>query len=128
MEYAILKAFIVMVLNGGMIMEDIRSLGNKIRQIAIEHNISEKNLADCLKLTISDMNMGLAGRKYFSYPQLEKIAECFDVPVEILFNSKNEEKYAYSIDFMNKFTNNKNLEDVLDIIYDYLDVLDSVNN
>lgn len=107
-------------------MRDIRNLGNIIRQIMIKKEISDVELANCLNLSQQDINLGLAGRKFFSYPQLEKIAEFIDVPVDTFFDSENGEKYAYSIDFMNKFTHEDNLENVLDIIYDYLDVLDSV--
>ena len=36
--------------------------------------------------------------------------------------------YSYAIDCMKSFSKESNREKVLDLIYDYLDVLDSVNS
>ena len=109
-------------------MRDVRVLGNKIRGLAKENGVDENKIADCIKISQHDVNMGMVGRKIFSYPQLEKIAQCLNVPMSLLLDSDNTEKYTYPIDFMNEFSNEDNLETVLDIIYDYLDVLDSINS
>ena len=109
-------------------MKEIRSLGNKINYLLKEKNIKIKELASVLHQPIEDVYMGLAGRKFFSYEQLELIADKLQVNVDELFKEAPRDDCIYSMDCMNDFSESDNQEKIMDIIYDFLDVYDSVNS
>lgn len=109
-------------------MREIRTIGNNIKIISLEKGVSEEQLSVLLSQSIKDIRMIFAGRKILSFPMLELLSKAFKIPVETLLEEKNGADYNYAIDCMNNFTDESNREKVLDLIYDYLDVLDSVNS
>lgn len=108
-------------------MKDIRAVGNKIKCICENKGVSTKELSDLLECSVLDVQMSLLGRKIFSYQQLEKIAQKLCVSIDEIINVKTDNYYMYGMDCMNDFTKSENREQILDLIYDYLDVYDSVN-
>ena len=107
-------------------MKDYRALGNAIKYYADQNSVSIEDLASILNQSVENVKMGLAGRKLFSYQQIEAMAQKINVPVANFFNPDNIDHSAYTMDCMNCFTHEKNKEKILDIIYDYLDVYDAV--
>lgn len=108
-------------------MRELRFLGNKIRELAEKRNISAENIAKLLDRPVTQIRMGLSGRAMFSYSQLEMIADYLQVSISVLLSKDQIDYSLNSVDCMNNFTNDKNREDILDLIYDYLDIRDSVN-
>ena len=109
-------------------MKACRNLGNTIQYLLEKKGITAEKMAAILNCSIEDLKMGLAGRKIFSFIQLEQIANELGISVGDLLSSKQNEYYVYAMDCMNEFSNEKYREEILDIIYDYLDVYDSVHN
>ena len=108
-------------------MKEARTIGNNIRYWSELKGFSEERLSDLLCQSIEEVRMVLAGRRLLSFPKIEILSKELQIPVEQLLESNNTVDYSYAIDCMNGFTKESNREFVLDLIYDYLDVLDSVN-
>lgn len=108
-------------------MEELRDLGNRIKYIADEKGISVNEISNKTGQPLEQIYFGLTGRKMFSFPQLEEISDVLGVSVDAFFDSESDKSLWY-VDCMNEFTKKENRENILDIIYDYLDVLDSVKN
>ncbi len=109
-------------------MKEVRIIGNNIKYFSKKMGITEESLSVLLCQSIEDVRMILAGRKIISFPQLEALSIKFHIPVERLMEEKDSVDCTYAIDCMNCFAKETNRESVLDLIYDYLDVLDSVHN
>lgn len=109
-------------------MRKIRVIGNTIKRIAEEKKITIKDLAEHTGCSIEKTNMGLCGRSVFSFEQLEQIATFMKVDLNEIIPGDEELYNASYVDCMNSFSDVNNMDTVLDIVYDYLDVLDAVKN
>ena len=108
-------------------MKNIRNLGNRIKYVCDEKGVSHDKLSELLNCSVSDIRMSLFGRKFFSYQQIEKIADLLGISVDALLVESLQLQASYAMDCMNEFTHPENCEMILDLIYDYLDVYESVN-
>lgn len=108
-------------------MRDIRIVGDRIKNSADSKGVSIKSISDGLGISENMVELGLAGRIMFSYHQLQKLADILDVPITDLINTSKSDYSMYAIDCMNDFSKQENREDILDMIYDYLDVVDSLS-
>lgn len=109
-------------------MREARMVGKAIKKLTEKKGIGPEQLSQLLSLPVEIINMGLAGRQLFSFDQLEQISNYCDISMDLILDVDSPGCSAYAIDCMNDFTNINNCEDVLDLIYDYLDILDCVNN
>lgn len=109
-------------------MKEVRTIGNNIKVFSEKKGVSEERLSTLLCQPLEEVRMVLAGRKILSFPKLEILSKEFQIPVENLMEEKVGTDYSYAIDCMKSFSKESNREKVLDLIYDYLDVLDSVNS
>ena len=108
-------------------MKDVRNLGNRIKYVCDEKGVSYEKLSELLNCSVSDILMSLSGRKLFSYHQIEKIADLLNTSADTLLDDGQQPQASYAMDCINGFTDPENCEMVLDLIYDYLDVYESVN-
>ena len=109
-------------------MKNVREIGYRIRSLMEERKLSVEDLANNLEKPADEVNMALFGRRFFSFPQLEKISDFLNVPVDRFFEHGQNISLGDSVDCMNRFTDKENCEEVLDLIYDYLDVYDSIKS
>jgi len=109
-------------------MKDVRTIGNNIKYWSELRGFSEEKLSVLLCRPVEEIRMVLAGRRLVSFPMLETLANEFHISVDKLLETNGVASYSYAIDCMNGFTKESNRELVLDLIYDYLDVLDSINS
>lgn len=107
-------------------MRDLRAIGYAIRKRAEERKIDFNRIADRIGVSVNTLNMVMAGRMALSYPQLKEIAACLDSEVSDLVNDTSYDNSDAYIDCMVGFKNLDNREHVIDLIYDYLDILDEV--
>lgn len=109
-------------------MRSIRVIGNTIKKIAKEKNVPVSVLAESIECDENKFALGLAGRSMFSFPQLELIANKLGITIDLLVPGDEDSYNAAYVDCMNTFSNIDNMDKILDIVYDYLDVLDEVES
>lgn len=111
----------------GSTMKEFRVIGNTIEKIAKEKNISLSSLAEKSGCSDRQFLLGVKGRNLFSFSQIEKIADALNESVSKLIPGDEDFYNKNYVDCVNSFSNPKNMDDVLDIIYDYLDIIDYIN-
>ena len=107
-------------------MKEIRSLGNTIGYLSSQNGVTVEDLSHVLNRPVDEIKRSLAGRSIFSYQQLEKIADKLQVKVDDLFTEMPQNDLVCNMDCMNAFVNPDHREEIIDMIYDYLDVYDHV--
>lgn len=109
-------------------MQDARMIGYRVDRYANENDVSHDELSSIVGCSKAKFKSFLKGRAFVSFNQLSLLAERLGVEITSLL-SGDEEGYNKSVvHCMNEFTDNNNREYILDIIDDYMDVLDSVSN
>ena len=74
------------------------------------------------------MKLFLKGRAYISFEQLSLLATKLKVEVSSLLSGDEDGYNKAVVHCMNNFDNPNNRETILDIIDEYMDILDSVSN
>lgn len=104
-----------------------RELGDRIKYFAEVNGFSSCTLGktlNCSELQIERLYKGLA---FASFKQILKLSQMFNVTVEdLIYTEKTKSQYTYVQD-TNEFTNNDNKEKILDLIYSYIDIVDSLH-
>lgn len=108
-------------------MKKMRLIGSTIKSVAADHEISLDELGKAIGCDRQQMDAVILGRKICSFDQIRKIADKCEVPVKKILDGDEAYYNQNIVHCMNDFQNEENREDILDIIYDYLDVYDSVN-
>lgn len=109
-------------------MQEARMIGFRVDKYAISKNISHAELSSIIGCNETQFKSFVKGRAFVSFNQLSLLAKHLGVEIASLL-SGNEEEYNQSVvHCMNKFSDNNNREKILDIIDDYMDVLDSLSN
>ena len=109
-------------------MQDARMIGYRVDRYANENNISYAELSSIVGCSEAKFKSFVKGRAFVSFNQLSLLAKRLGVEITSLL-SGNEEEYNKSVvHCMNEFSDNNNREYILDIIDDYMDVLDSLSN
>ena len=109
-------------------MKDIRMIGSTISKLSSESNLNESQLSEILNCSETDIKSVCKGRKMLSFNQLKILSEKFNVSVADIL--KGDESYYRSnvVHCMNNFSNQENREKILDIIDDYIDISEAINN
>ena len=109
-------------------MENLRMLGSSIQKGAEARRLSAKEVGDAIRCGERQVLSLYKGRSICSFAQLKTIAELYSVPVgELLAGDENYYERTV-IHCMNRFHSADNREEILDIIYDYLDICDLVSS
>lgn len=108
-------------------MENLRVLGSTIQKEALNKGISPDALGKVIGCTSIQMMSIFKGRLLCSFQQLNTLASVLELPVASLLAGDKQYYNMNVVHCMNHFTDSKNREKILDIIYDYLDVCDAVS-
>ncbi len=102
-------------------------LGNYIGQLADGKGLSTSRLSAILGCTENQVRSLIKGRAFASFTQISKLAAVFGISIEELL-AGDEKKYNETVvHCMNEFQDTKNREFILDLIDDYVDIVDAVN-
>lgn len=108
-------------------MQRARMLGNYAQEAAKEKGLSIPAVSQILGCTEHQVLSFYKGRFFLSFPQISSLSDALGVSVEEMLRG-NEEQYNKSVvDCMGEFDDIRNRENILDIIENYVDLLDSVN-
>lgn len=108
-------------------MQAARMLGNYIEQLATHKGLSTSDLGIILGCSENQVYAFFKGRAYASFAQISKLANTFGVTVEELLAGDEKNYNTTVVHCMNDFRDVKNREAILDIIDDYVDVIDAVS-
>ncbi len=109
-------------------MQQARMLGYRVQKIADSCNVSPLELSEVIGCNVIQMKSFFKGRAYISFEQLSLIAKKLKVEVSSLLSGDNEGYNRDVVHCMNDFDDPNNRETILDIIDEYMDILDSVTN
>ena len=109
-------------------MKDRRLIGKTIEKAAVKKGVSPRDIAEATGTTEREIEQVIAGRLMYTFPKMEQIADYLDVSVDTLVKGDEQYYAENAVSCMKRFQHDKNREMILDLIYDYLDVLDGVDN
>ena len=107
-------------------MRKARTLGNYVRCLVEEKGISISDLCRVLDLTEDQIQAFFFGGKFISYAQLSALSEFLGVSIEEMLEGDEEQYNNTVVCSFGDFDDVENRELVLDIIDDYLDVMEAV--
>ncbi len=107
-------------------MQKARIIGNYIEQLATEQGISNAELSEILGCKERQVKALMKGRMLASFEQLSVLAQKFGVSVSDLMRGDIEQYNQSVVHCVNQFSDINNREIILDLIDEYLDVLDAV--
>lgn len=108
-------------------MQQARMLGYRVQKIADSCKVSPLELSEVIGCNEIQMKSFLKGRSYISFEQLSLLANKFKVEVSSLLSGDDEGYNKAVVHCMNDFDDSNNRETILDIIDEYMDILDSVS-
>lgn len=107
-------------------MQRTRMVGNYVEHLAKERGISNAALCETLACDQTSLLAFLKGRRLASFPQLSALAETLGVSAAELIEGDAGQYEKTVVHCMNQFSKADHREEILDLIDDYLDVLDAV--
>lgn len=108
-------------------VQQARMLGYRVQKYADAKKITASALSDRIHCTENQMKAFLKGRAFVSFDQLSTIADTLGVPVISLLNGEEKSYNENVVHCMNAFDHPENREKILDIIDEYMDLLDSLS-
>ena len=105
-------------------MKKARMIGNYIEHRIKNGGLDPSIVAEHIGITEEQLNQFCRGRLLLSFNQLVKLAELFNIAVGQILCGDLEE---YDNSFSDQFDNPENREIILDIIDNYLDIIESIN-
>lgn len=106
-------------------MKDLRLLGSTIRKFSQEKHI---HIEDILKCSADEAASILDGRVFPEFSSLQQLSDAFGVSVSELLNGDKDYYNKNFVHCMGAFDDPQNREEILDIIDDYLTLLDASSN
>ena len=108
-------------------MQGARMLGNYVEHLAAQKGLSISDLSSALSCNEHQAYSFIKGRSYASFDQLSCLAETLETTIPELL-AGNEALYNASVvHCMNDFQDPSKREIILDLIDNYVDLLDAVN-
>ncbi len=107
-------------------MQRARILGSYIQQLIKESKINEVELSKILGCEEHQVKALMKGRMFTSFGQLSILAQKLNVSVSDIMNGDIEQYNKSVVSCINEFSDANNREIILDLIDEYLDVLDAV--
>lgn len=108
-------------------MQKARMLGSRIRQLAEQNGIPISELSTLLRCSEGQVKSLFAGRSFASFEQISTLANRFNVSIADILAGDVRHYNQTVAHCMNQFEKTENREHILDIIDDYMDVLDAIN-
>ena len=109
-------------------MQDARMIGYRVDRYANKNNISYAELSSIIGCSEAKFKSFVKGRAFVSFNQLSMLAKHLGVEVDSLLSGDEAEYNKSVVHCMNEFADDSNRERILDILDDYMDVLDSLSN
>lgn len=107
-------------------MKDMRVLGKTIEKLAVEHHVTAGDLGKMIHCSADQVALLFKGRLFLAFDQLTLIADQFQVSVDDLLDGDMDYYNKTVVECMGEFSDDKNREEILDIIDDYLDLRNAV--
>ena len=105
-------------------MRDLRLLGSTIRKLSTDNRISEEKMQEVLGCSYDQVSAIYDGRVFPSFGDLQQLASLFGTTVEEMIHGDEAYYEANVVHCMGTFEDTNNREEILDIIEDYLTLLD----
>ena len=109
-------------------MQEARMIGYRVDKYARERNIAYEELSSIIECNEISFKSFIKGRAFVSFNQLSLLAKHLGVDIMSLLAGDEDGYNKAVVHCMNEFADNNNREKILDIIDDYMDVLDSLSN
>lgn len=107
-------------------MKELRLLGCTLRKLSSDNGINEEKMQEILGCSSDQISAIYDGRVFPSFDDLRKLASLYNVTVEEMLRGDEAYYDAKVVHCMGTFSDTANREIILDIIDDYLTLLDAV--
>ena len=108
-------------------MQNARMLGNYVEYLAEQKGLSASDLSKALGCDQTKVTSFLQGRSYASFSQISSLAKMLGASISELLAGDMQHYDKTVVDCMNEFQDTKNREMILDLIDNYIDVVDAVS-
>ena len=109
-------------------MQGARMLGNYVDYLSKQNSISHSDLAEVLGCSTHQAYSFIKGRVHISFSQISDLAQRLDTTVMDLL-AGNEDVYKRTVvECMNAFDQDEHREEILDLIDNYIDLVDAVDD
>ena len=108
-------------------MVAMRKIGNGIRRLAEEQHVANSKICELLRITDAQLERVYFGRTVLQFEHLKTLAKLFNVQVHDLLHPDEEYYQKHIVHCMTDFDNPNNLEDILNLVDGYIDVVESVS-
>ena len=105
-------------------MQQSRMMGYRVRKYAENNHVSIIDLSKAIGCSEFKFKSFLNGRTFLSFKSLSIIAEKLNVDIATILNGTPMGYDEEVVHCMNKFNNPENREKILDIIDEYVDILE----
>ncbi len=107
-------------------MQGARMLGSYVEHLANCKKMSHSDLGSILGCNEDAVYAFIKGRMFASFPQIAALADRLSVTVEQLLSGDETSYNANVVHCMNEFQDTSKREFILDLIDDYIDIVDAV--
>lgn len=107
-------------------MQEARMLGNYIDALSTRKGLSISDLSRVLDCSEHQVYSLLKGRAYASFKQISELSKLLETPIDKLLSGDKENYDATVVHCMNDFQDTSRREEILDLIDDYVDIVDAV--
>ena len=107
-------------------MQEARMFGNYVDYLANGKGLSISDLSNALGCAESQVHLLLKGRAYASFSQVSTLAALLETSIEKLLSGDKMSYEATVVHCMNDFQDTNKREEILDLIDDYVDIVDAV--
>ena len=109
-------------------MQRTRMIGDFIRSLAKNNDISNEELSERLSCNVQQIEDLFAGRYILPFWKFKILSDLLKVPISQLLDGNLEDYNENYVHCINDFKDLNNREKILDIIDDYLDIKEMLNN
>ena len=108
-------------------MKTARMIGNYVEHKAHETGMTIDELSELLDFSNQQTESFLKGRTLLTFNQMSTLANHFHVTVPQMIEGDKESYSSSVVHCMNEFDHEDNREKILDIIDDYMDIVDALD-
>lgn len=108
-------------------MQEARMLGNYVEHLASMRGLSISDLSEILGCTEDRTYSFIKGRAFASFSQLSNLATAFGISIDRLLAGDADSYNATVVHCMNDFHDTNKREEILDLIDNYIDIVDAVD-
>ena len=105
-------------------MYEARMLGNYVMHLSESKGLSVSDLCRILDCDEHKVKALFKGRAFASFAQLSSLADALDASVECLLHGDDSVYNKTVVHCMNELQDKANRESILDLIDDYVDIVD----